>query len=236
MCVDQAGNQHYIPYNVPLNELFDSTQRLIITEVNWNANRVYEVIYYQGGDNAATLSLRIDNEVVNANSSSEISGNSVSIVEGIDEYDSQSILSILDEDGNREVMLLSESAGYSFSKGEYTLKITNRFATTIELKLTVYNDETPQGVLNGENTNPEKVSKEEAGNVESDNPTSGQINQQQTGLNNADYLATNQNKVQGGNALNEKVGYKIAKVVVIVLAILAGIGGTIVIVVKKRKI
>jgi hypothetical protein len=143
MAVDEEGNQYKIPYGTSLSSIFTTTQKITITEENWNGRTVYSVIYYPKAENKAEIIFNVSGSVVTVNSGNvvdaNIIGNTISIVEGNDNYDSQSMIIITDSNGERNVMLLSEAAGYALSNEDmsYEICIVNRFGTELTFSMTV---------------------------------------------------------------------------------------------------
>lgn len=139
MAIDENGQQFHVHYNVSLNSIMSTTQRMQFTEENWNGRITYEGIYYAPGDNKGTLNLSIsgNNEVISLESARGLSGSDVSIESGGDPYDSQSLLVITNEREERTVMLLSEAVGYAFPDTDMTYKISivNRFGTEYSFAL-----------------------------------------------------------------------------------------------------
>ncbi len=141
MALDEDRNVHYIPYGVSLNTLFDKTQKLRITEVNWNGEAVYDVIYYQKNENTASITALI-NHIETEIDWSDVECDSFSILCAGDDYDSQSIVNVLNTGTeSREVMLLTEFEGFAFAQNtDYEVVVTNRFGGTRSFKVFVHED------------------------------------------------------------------------------------------------
>lgn len=143
MALDEKGNQYRIPYGRTLGDLFTTTQELTITEENWHGRKTYKVIYYAENENKGEITLNISGQdtIINSGNAATVSlvGDTVNIKNGGDPYDSQSMIIISDASGHREVMLLSEAAGYVFANADmqYEIRIVNRFGVAYSFNLTV---------------------------------------------------------------------------------------------------
>lgn len=165
MALDEAGHQYRIPYGADAGSIFTSTTRVTITEENWHGRTVYDTIYYAPEENEGSLTLSLSGENVRLDklSRSTPAGHSVSIAAAGDEYDSQSLLIVTDEAGNREVMLLSEAEGYSFPDEDkaYTLCIVNRFGTELSFTLSV--QKAPEQIVFPSDVTDDPLRQEDAG-------------------------------------------------------------------------
>lgn len=143
MALDENGNQYRIPYGKTLGDVFTTTQEISITEENWHGKNTYKVIYYAENENKGELMLNISGKdmVINSNNAAVVSlvGDTVNIKNGYDKYDSQSMIIISNAKGSRDVMLLSEAAGYVFANTDmdYVISVVNRFGKLYTFNLTV---------------------------------------------------------------------------------------------------
>lgn len=138
--VGENDNQYNIEFDEEIDSLFSKSEKITITEKNWNKETIYQTIYSKNNTckivfNDGLINITYD---VNDNGKSIITS-SFKFVLATDEYDSQTLIAI--NDGKtRELFSMEEIAGLSLPKGKYTITVINRNKQTYQFSVNRVSD------------------------------------------------------------------------------------------------
>ncbi len=128
--VGENNNPYDIEFDQEIDSLFTHSERITITEHNWNGNKTYQAIYSKNN----TCELIVYNGFMNQkidlldnNETFDLA--SFKFVMASDKYDSQTLIAI--NDGNtRSLFTMNEIAGLSLPAGHFEITVINRNSQT----------------------------------------------------------------------------------------------------------
>lgn len=124
-----------IPFNTDLDTKFSKSEKIVITEKNWNGSKSYETIYSK--NNTCIITAKEAKNTISINSSKDgnhISTTSFKFMSATDKYDSQTLIAV-NNGSRRDVFSMDEITGLSLPKGKSEIEVINRNGQTYSFEV-----------------------------------------------------------------------------------------------------